>query len=156
MDECTPKCRSRRHASEVFSAITLSREHEDAVVNYLSTACCNVSENTDSDGRSALHLAASVGRMKILDWLVANDAQINVRDRESGYSPLHRAAYFGQLNAVRYLVSRMANLFQLDNDNLTCLDHFICDRLPGLASPNPKLICEAYVWGVNSNYTLGK
>ena len=154
MDECTSKCRSRNHARTVFSAITLSKEHEEKVLKYLQLACHNAVSNRDPEGRSALHHAASLGRMKIIDWLVSNDAQTSLKDDESGYSPLHRAAYFGRLNAVRYLSGKCGPTLQLDNDNLTFIDHFIRDRLPGHGL-HSKQLSEAYVWGSNSNYTLG-
>lgn len=98
VDECGPKCRSRRHLSELFTTITLSREHEELVLNYLQAACrrVNVVGNTDLLGRTALHCAAAAGHRRIVAWLTLNESQLGQKDDESGYTALHRAAYFGR------------------------------------------------------------
>jgi len=119
-------------------------------------ACANVCINKDLDGRFAVHIAASLGKIKILNWLLSNQAQINAKDQESGYSPLHRAVFFGQLRAVRHLVDRLANISQLDHDRLTCIDHLLQDRLPPFQVNESNECVEAYVWGPNHNATLGQ
>ena len=155
MDECTIKCHSAQHASYVLSAITKSDEDEERILNFLQMACANVCVNKDLDGRFAVHIAASLGKIKILNWLLSNQAQINAKDQESGYSPLHRAVFFGQLRAVRHLVDRLANISQLDHDRLTCIDHLLQDRLPPFQVNESNECVEAYVWGPNHNATLG-
>ena len=154
--DCTRKCVSRKHADEVFSAISHGSEFEDRVVKLLST-CYNVANNKDSSGRTALQIAASFGRIKILLWLLSHDvhAHVDTKDEESGYSALHRAFYFGQLQAARVLLNYNANLFQiLDNDFMSPFDHLIQDR-SSFKILDPNLPCEIYVWGTNSNYSLG-
>ena len=154
--ECTSRCCSKKHADYIFSAITKDKEHEEKVLNFLAS-CSNVAANRDSYGRNALHVAASLGRVKIIQWLLsAKDANVHVKDSESGYSPLHRAVYFGQLHAARSLLNCHANLFQTDNDYLSSMDHLILDRFPNhksADSSNPT--SDVYVWGSNNNYSLG-
>ena len=151
--DCTPKCCSKKHADYLLSAITKGKEHEDQVLSFL-TSCHNVAVNKDSNGRTALQVAASFGCTKIMKWLLSlKDTHIiHIKDSESGYTPLHRAFYFGQLQAARCLLNHQASLFQIDNDYLTCMDHLIHDRLP--IKPSNQLL-EVCVWGSNSNYSLG-
>lgn len=47
-----------------------------------------------------------------------------------------------------------ANLQQTDQDDLTPLDHVMKDR-PKILVYDLKNPCEVYVWGTNTNYTLG-
>lgn len=53
-------------------------------------------------GRTALHMSASRGRNRLMEWLVrhSSEAFINARDRESGYTPLHRSVFYGQIHAA--------------------------------------------------------
>lgn len=154
MENCGPGCESRQHAGELCAVVTSIAEHEERVLIYLKSACTNAVHNHDSLGRYLLHVAASAGRMRIVDWLVEAGAVINIRDVESGYTPLHRALFYGQLSVARYLLSKQASLGRKDNDNLTPLDHLVLDRLAH-HGPDIKLPCDVYVWGSNSNYTLG-
>lgn len=53
-------------------------------------------------GRTALHMTASRGRSKLMEWLVHHsmEAFVNARDRESGYTPLHRCIFYGQIHSA--------------------------------------------------------
>ena len=55
------------------------------------------------DGRTALHQAAAVGNVKVLEMLIAQGALVNAKN-SSGETPLHLAARFGHLPAAKYLV----------------------------------------------------
>ncbi|XP_057374411.1 inhibitor of Bruton tyrosine kinase-like [Daphnia carinata] len=154
-EECTTKCCSRKHADNIFSAILAGNQYEEMAVKLLPT-CSNIATNKDSFGRTGLQIAASFGRMKILLWLCSHEAHIHSKDEESGYSALHRSFYFGQLQAGRALLQNNASLFQpLDNDNMSPFDHLIQDR-SDFEAHDPKHPCEAYVWGSNCNFGLGK
>ena len=56
------------------------------------------------DGRTALHQAAAVGNLKVMQMLISNKAQINAKNA-SGETPLHFAARFNHLDAVKYLIA---------------------------------------------------
>ena len=56
----------------------------------------------DYDGRTALHLAASEGNNKIVEWLVGAKANVNVKDRW-GNTPLMDAVTHGHEVAARVL-----------------------------------------------------
>lgn len=154
-EECSPKCVSRKHADTIHIAIVNGRKYEDQVVKLLPI-CHNVATNKDSLGRTALQVAATFGRMKILHWLLSHDSHTLAKDEESGYSALHRAFYYGQLQAARALLHNNASLlFQpVDNDSLSPFDHLIKDR-SDVELLHSNLPCEVYVWGSNSNYSLG-
>lgn len=72
-------------------------------------------------GRSAVHVAASVDRYNILEWLLNQGAIINGRDYESGSTPLHRAVFYGCIDCVVLLMSYGASIEALDEDTRTPL-----------------------------------
>lgn len=152
--ECTQRCTSKKHADKIFAAISKDKEYEDKVLSFMNS-CHNVATNRDSIGRTALHIAAAHGRMKIISWLLSKEASVNAKDSESGYSALHRAVYFGQLQAARYLLNNQANLFQTDHDSWSSMDHMIQDRASNTTSCTSNQLSEIYVWGSNDNYSLG-
>lgn len=153
-EECTKKCSSRKHTDSIISAIiTAGDELEEMVVKLLPT-CCNLATNKDSSGRTALQVAASLGKMKILDWLFSHDVHVNAKDEESGYSALHRSFYYGQLQAARALLQNNASLFQpLDNDSMSPFDHLIQDKFD-LNKLDANLPSQVHVWGLNSNFGM--
>ena len=132
---------------------------------YRSGICNNAGRVTDASGRTPLHIASSVGKLKIVDWLLRfKGAHVNAKDGESGYSALHRAIFHGQLHIAKILVSNYnANLSLQDFDGLTPLDHVSIDRLTLRQSYGHHFKrtcdnaskCDAYVWGCNTNYNLG-
>ena len=128
--ECSAKCRSKKDAAKVISVISRSGDAES--LTYLSMAglCGNLGRNADSSGRTALHLAASVGKPLVLEWLLRfKGAHINAKDAESGYSALHRAIFQGQIHVAKLLISNFnANIAIQDNEGLTPLDHVSKDR----------------------------
>lgn len=153
-DVCTRNCKSRKHADEVYKAIPKGWESEDQLFRFLSV-CFNIGVNKDTNGRTALHLAASFGKIKLIEWLLTRKAQISSRDDESGYSALHRAFLYGQLHAARTLLKHKANLFQpLDNDKWSPYDHLIQDRETWQQATS-QVNNEVYMWGSNANYNLG-
>ena len=163
--ECSSKCQSEADAYRLISVICRSGDIESLL--YLATTgiCNNVGKVTDSSGRSALHIASSVGKLKVVEWLIRfKNALVNVKDGESGYSSLHRAIFHGQLHVVKALISDFNANFQVqDFDGLTPLDHISIDRetlrksyghhfkRTGLEVSK----CNAYLWGSNTNYNLG-
>ena len=61
------------------------------------------------DGRTALHEAAALGNLNVLNALLAANAEVDARN-SSGETPLHLAARFGQLASVKYLVGKGAQV----------------------------------------------
>lgn len=100
---CTSKCRSQQHAEEVVAALTSGSEGQ--LRAFLSSHCYNSATLRDAFGRTALHLAASMGKKALLEWLLeSKGADITVKDKESGWTALHRSAFYGHIHCLIPLV----------------------------------------------------
>lgn len=101
--DCTPKCRSERHADEVIAALTSGSEGR--LRGFLSVHCHNAATLRDEFGRTALHLAASLGKRDLLQWLLdRKHADLLAKDKESGWTALHRSAFYGQIHCLMTLI----------------------------------------------------
>uniref|UniRef100_A0A8C7FFP0 Inhibitor of Bruton tyrosine kinase n=1 Tax=Oncorhynchus kisutch TaxID=8019 RepID=A0A8C7FFP0_ONCKI len=101
--DCTPKCRSMRHADEVVAALT--QGSEGRLRAFLNTHCHNAATLRDAFGRTALHLAASLGKRALLEWLLERkSADLMVKDKESGWTALHRSVFYGHIHCLMSLV----------------------------------------------------
>lgn len=56
------------------------------------------------DGRTALHQAAAIGNIMVMQMLLSSGAAINAKN-SNGETALHLAARFNHLDAVKYLVA---------------------------------------------------
>ena len=153
-------------ASNLISCISRGGDVESLI--YVSTTgiCSNPGRVVDKYGRNSIHLAASVGKPVVLEWLIKyKNGQINAKDAESGYSALHRAIFHGQIHIAKLLVSNYgANLSITDHDGLTALDHASLD-FATLPKPynghwhqnvlSNEASFDVYVWGSNTTYNLG-
>uniref|UniRef100_T1J4N7 BTB domain-containing protein n=1 Tax=Strigamia maritima TaxID=126957 RepID=T1J4N7_STRMM len=151
--ECLSKCRSLVHGTKIVSALT--RRHGIELLAYIRYICSNYAHVSDKLGRNALHMAASCGQKKVLEWLLERDhCDPNVKDLESGWTPLHRSLYYGQLTTAKILIDNGANFQMRDNGGHTPLDLVVFDRVPYVEYSLTNQ-CEVYVWGCNSNFNLG-
>lgn len=101
--ECTIKCRSREHAEDVVAAVT--RGSEGQLRQFLSVYCHNAATLRDLFGRTTLHMAASMGKKALLEWLLERkNSDLTVKDKESGWTALHRSAFYGQIHCLVSLV----------------------------------------------------
>ena len=163
--ECSAKCRSKQDAAKLISMICRGTDIESLIYIITKGICNNPGRISDVNGRSPLHLAAAVGKLKIVEWiLTGKNGQVNGKDLESGYSALHRALFHGQVHVAKVLISQFsANLAVQDHDGLTPLDHVSFDRstfpknygFHFVSQPNSSGKHDVYVWGANSNYNLG-
>jgi hypothetical protein len=69
----------------------------------------------DEQGRTALHLAASYGFEKIVDFLVTKKAEINVIDNLFSWTPLQYAANAHEWGTVNLLLKKGANYSDIKN-----------------------------------------
>lgn len=154
--DCTQRCRSRNHGQILTSAITKRSVTDEALAAFIKATCANFIKAFDFEGRTALHMAASRGRIKLMEWLIrhSSEAFINARDRESGYTPLHRSIFYGQIYAAVTLMKRGVNTDIVDKDDYKALEHVMLDR-QYMYKHDHMQPSEVYVWGSNSNYTLG-
>lgn len=152
--DCTPRCKSSQQCQELVAALSHNVK-EEVALTWIVRHCNSPSRGKDLSGRSLVHMAASRGLVRILEWLLRQkDVSLNGKDSESGYSPLHRAAFHGQIRTIVFLLEKGANLALVDNDGLTVLDHLVLDRPLHVAYERSAPL-EAYLWGSNSNYNLG-
>lgn len=154
--DCTVWCKSRSHGHVLTSAITKRSVADESLASFIRATCANFVKAFDFEGRTPLHMAASRGRIKLMEWLLRHSSVpfVNARDRESGYTPLHRSIFYGQIHAAVILIKRGVDTDIVDKDDYKAIEHAMLDRhyMYRNAGTEPK---EAYVWGSNSNYTLG-
>lgn len=154
--DCTKRCKSRVHGQVLTSAITKRSISDESLASFIKSTCANFAKAFDFEGRTALHMAASRGRNGLMEWLIhhSSDAFINARDRESGYTPLHRSIFYGQIHSAVTLMKLGVNTDIQDKDDYKAIEHATLDKhyVYQQSGSEP---CDAYVWGSNSNYTLG-
>ncbi|KAF5293017.1 hypothetical protein FQA39_LY13786 [Lamprigera yunnana] len=153
--DCTHLCKSVEHGNIVCATITKRQVSDSDMCAYIQSLCGCCQDVKDNIGRTALHIAASCGRIHVIQWLIkCKQANINIRDLESGYTPLHRSIFYGKINAFIYLTRLGANASIMDFNNLTSLEHAVKDSN---ISSQLKMIYfgEVYVWGTNTNYVFG-
>ncbi|GJQ66288.1 hypothetical protein Trydic_g4335 [Trypoxylus dichotomus] len=150
--DCADKCKSSEHGEILCISLTKRDVTDAELCAYFNQICFCCEAVRDTFGRTALHLAASVGRANVVKWLLRRkQININAKDFESGYTALHRSIFYGKINAaVTLLKAGAGNL--LDYENLTCLEHAM-KNYP--FSPSNYEDGEVYVWGTNSNYIFG-
>ncbi|KAJ8411489.1 hypothetical protein AAFF_G00162970 [Aldrovandia affinis] len=151
--DCTPKCRSLAHADEVLAALTAGSEGR--LRAFLVSHCHNAPSLRDGHGRTALHLAASLGRRPLLEWMLdCKGADLLVKDKESGWTAVHRSAFYGHIHCLVPLVKRGGSLSTHDKEGLTALDLTMKDRPAHVLFRNSDPT-EVYTWGNNTNFSLG-
>ncbi|XP_061572215.1 inhibitor of Bruton tyrosine kinase [Cololabis saira] len=151
--DCTPKCRSQQHADQVIAALTAGSEGQ--LWAFLTSHCYNATTLRDAFGRTALHLAASLGKKTLLEWLLENkSADLMVKDKESGWTAVHRSAFYGQIHCLMSLVKHGGLLSTQDKEGLSVLDLTMKDR-PAHVVFKKTDPTEVYTWGNNTNFSLG-
>jgi ankyrin repeat protein len=73
-----------------------------------------ISSKEPDHGLTALHIAALKGYRDVAELLLANGANVNIKDN-SGMTPLHIAAGFGNKDVVQLLLANKADLNASDN-----------------------------------------
>lgn len=148
-------CRSTKHGDLLNAMLTKRGLTFEEIIVYCSQFCGTCQSVVDTVGRNLLHMASSRGLNDVLEWLIERrHADIDVKDKESGYTALHRSVFYGQLHTAITLIKHGANVQMLDHDFLTYLDIVMKDRNDYITY-DIKHDCEVYMWGTNSNYTLG-
>ncbi|XP_071390852.1 inhibitor of Bruton tyrosine kinase isoform X1 [Centroberyx affinis] len=151
--DCTPKCRSPQHADQVVAALTGGSEGQ--LRAFLTTHCHNAATLRDAFGRTALHLAASLGKKALLEWLLdSKSADMTVKDKESGWTAVHRSAFYGHIHCLMALVKHGGLLSTQDKEGLSVLDLTMKDRPTHVVFKNTDPT-EVYTWGNNTNFSLG-
>jgi hypothetical protein len=93
-------------------------------------------DETDAQGRTALHVASRTGADETVVVLLRNGASLDVADALEGFTPLHYAAFYGHLQIVRLLTTGGADLLRQDARKLNPLQ--LCEMASlALASVQP-------------------
>ena len=100
--DCTKACSSKQHAEIILSTAYLGNLK---LLQHCDTVCGNYLRIRDSFGRNALHVAASKGHSRLVEWLLnKKKVKVNLTDLESKWSALHRSMFYGQLGISAQLV----------------------------------------------------
>ncbi|GAB1603886.1 hypothetical protein Ahia01_000669900, partial [Argonauta hians] len=76
----------------------------------------------DLGGSSPLHYAVDNGRCELIEWIIKNGADVNIRDKVTGWTPLIRCASLsGKKMVALTLIRNGANVNIQDNSGKTCL-----------------------------------
>ncbi|XP_033126307.1 inhibitor of Bruton tyrosine kinase-like isoform X2 [Anneissia japonica] len=150
---CSAYCRCTEHADDIIAVITHGTAHQ--IKSFLEIRCTNGAQVSDRFGRNALHIAASCGKLEVVDWLITQKhAELKSRDLESGWTVLHRSLFYGQINIAVLLANCGCNLYKHDIEGLSPLDLVMKDQ-PSYVEYNASGPTECYTWGANTNFTLG-
>ncbi|KAM6327002.1 CARD- and ANK-domain containing inflammasome adapter protein-like [Podargus strigoides] len=108
--------RNKEHADvDIFDAVTkgcLSEVQKALKDN-------NINALNSSSG-TLLHVAATNGHLRIMEYLISKGAKTDVRDKK-GRTPLHRAAEKGHGDGVEMLLQCGAYMYSLDKEGKTPL-----------------------------------
>jgi len=88
---------------------------------------------TDRVGQTLLHKASAYGKLKIVDYLVSEGANINFKDDDLE-TPLHFAINIGDFEIIEYLASHGANVNAKNNHGETPLHLAVAIGLPETVS----------------------
>lgn len=82
----------------------------------------NPLEDPDDEDNPTLLIAACIGgRLDIIEYLVLNEANVNVRCAYDGFTPLTRASERGHLDLVKLLLSSGAKINDVDKEGYTAI-----------------------------------
>lgn len=129
--DCTTNCKYKEHGRYLTSVVV--SEPVSTVDQLLTQRCSNSLHNTDNNGRNILHIAASCGRVDILQCLFDKHKLGNIlpkKDRESGWTALHRAVFYGHIECAIFIYKILLDWDSVDSENNTPIDlaHLDCPR----------------------------
>uniref|UniRef100_A0A2C9LAN8 BTB domain-containing protein n=1 Tax=Biomphalaria glabrata TaxID=6526 RepID=A0A2C9LAN8_BIOGL len=144
--------RSSKDVQEIITVLVRAGIRE---CQSYSSLCHSWMRQVDVFGRTTLHLAASFGKLDMLEWILEEKkVDLNQKDFESAWTALHRSLFYGQLNCARLLTQFNCDLQVRDAEGLSPLDMPMMDRPSNVtySSIEPN---EVYTWGEDHNSTLG-
>ncbi|GAB4855979.1 hypothetical protein Ancab_024619 [Ancistrocladus abbreviatus] len=107
-------------AEEVDALLEAARYDDLDDIKTLESAGISL-DSKDSQGRTALHMAAANGHLDIADYLVSKGVDLNVYNEEKN-TPLHWACLNGHKEVVKNLILAGANVSPLNSHDRTPID----------------------------------
>ncbi|XWS73658.1 hypothetical protein CRYUN_Cryun02cG0147600 [Craigia yunnanensis] len=105
-------------------------------------------DSKDSEGRTALHMAAANGHLGIVEYLIGNGADVNASNVENN-TPLHWACLNGHVEVVKKLVLSGANVSLLNSHERTPIDEAVSMGKMDVIDAINATITELEFTGVN-------
>jgi len=105
-------------------------------------------DSRDSEGRAALHYAALHGKRDVVEFLLSQGANVNLKDKSMGFVPLHMVC--GDKDIVEMLIAKGADVNAKDKYGWTPLDTAVYGQKDIVA-----LLIRAGA-NVNSRYDWGQ
>ncbi|XP_023717827.1 putative ankyrin repeat protein RF_0381 [Cryptotermes secundus] len=93
-------------------------------------------QTNNEKGDRPIHLAASMGHVSIVEWLIENGISMEIINKE-GHTPLHRAAFRGKIRVVKLLLKKGADVNirtknkERNTENIDHLNAFDCAAMVG-------------------------
>ena len=116
-------CKEESQTSDLFTAVD---KGQSDVVQELLGSGIDPNKDVGPEGAYPLHLAASKGNKEIVQILLDNGAQIDLKaTNEDEATPLHWAAFFGQKDVVSLLIEAGAPINAIDANHFTPLDSVV-------------------------------
>ncbi|EER99842.1 hypothetical protein BDA96_02G423700 [Sorghum bicolor] len=81
-------------------------------------------DSTDSQGRTALHMASANGHLAVVEYLIQNGANVNATNLEKN-TPLHWACLNGHIEVIKALISAGASVSALNSHEKTPMDEAV-------------------------------
>ncbi|OWF48478.1 Transient receptor potential cation channel subfamily A member 1 [Mizuhopecten yessoensis] len=112
ISEVDQTCRSALH-------IAVQNGHPEVITQLLENGCASVMECLDQRDQTALHYAARLGDMLILNALLKHRCRLDARD-QNGKTPLHIAAEYSNSKVIDILMqASQTELNDMDSDGKT-------------------------------------
>uniref|UniRef100_A0A0D9X2F9 Uncharacterized protein n=1 Tax=Leersia perrieri TaxID=77586 RepID=A0A0D9X2F9_9ORYZ len=81
-------------------------------------------DSTDSQGRTALHMASANGHLAVVEYLIQNGANVNAKNSENN-TPLHWACLNGHIEVIKALICAGASVSALNSHEKTPMDEAV-------------------------------
>ncbi|KAI9197031.1 hypothetical protein LWI28_029197 [Acer negundo] len=81
-------------------------------------------DSKDSQGRTALHMAAANGHLGIVEYLISRGVDVNASNEEKN-TPLHWACLNGHIEVLKKLILSGANVSVLNSHERTPIDEAV-------------------------------
>ncbi|CAL5071367.1 unnamed protein product [Urochloa decumbens] len=119
----TPAAAAATTAEQAQDLINAARYDDLEDVVTLFSAGVSL-DSTDSQGRTALHMASANGHIAVVEYLIQNGANVNATNLEKN-TPLHWACLNGHIEVIKALISAGASVSALNSHEKTPMDEAV-------------------------------